>query len=146
MSSMMKFVDNLQDVHSIFLISVEEPMDNQLLLTIREAVVSNDEEYISISDKTIGPVRKVNNEGPIHQIFFDNYAAYSVFNESFLIFNNDDEYTGRLLVEFSDSAYLQNIRASSTIEHVFEEKLRHFGVYCQNHIIHIAALTEPTVS
>lgn len=143
---MMKFVDNLQDVHSIFLISVEEPIDNQLLLTIREAVVSNDEEYISIGDKTIGPARRVNDEGPIHQIFFDNYAAYSIFNESFLIFNRDDEYKGRLLVEFSGSAYLNYVRANSSMEYVFEEKLRHFGIYCQNHIIHIAALTEPVVS
>lgn len=147
----MEFFDEINGFKSIFLLDIKEPRDNQILISIQETTVSNEEEYVSIGTKSIGPVKRiiVNEKCKKFSLFFNSYAAYTVVNESFPLWHNYEEWTGKILRIYTKSNYLDYIRKDTAAEEFYdyhEEKLKHFSINCENHVIHVASMEEPVIN
>jgi len=76
-----------------------------------------------------------------YNIYFKNYAAYSVIDESYTIHPDD---TSELFRIYTQSNYLDFLRIDTTAD-TFISELKHYAFYCLNHIIHVAAFEEPVI-
>ncbi|MDB5155123.1 MAG: hypothetical protein JWR54_3874 [Mucilaginibacter sp.] len=146
----MEFFDEINNFKSLFLLDIEEPRDNQVLITIQETTVVSEEEYVPVGDKTIGPVRRIiaNENCKKFSFFFNSYAAYTIINESFPLWHDYEEWTGKLLRIYSKSNYLDYIRKDTAAEEFYDHHgwpLKHFSINCENHVIHIASMEDPVI-
>jgi hypothetical protein len=146
---MMDFFDEINGLKYLFFVKLDEPEENTLSIVVKEATVAKEEEYEIIGNKKLGPpLKKILFDGPgnVYEIYFDTYAAYSVINESFSMFQEHEERIGRLFCVYSKSAYLDYIRNNTIVEHVREGELKHYAINCLNHTIYIASMESPIVT
>ncbi|WP_345164908.1 hypothetical protein [Nibribacter koreensis] len=144
---------NFQEINrypSMYLTALYEPRDNGLCLEISESMTSETVQDVLINDKVISENRllSVNENGTKFNISFHRYVAYQVFNESFLNFNDWDEYeTGEFntFCIFKKSRYMGFIKNETIADYIFPDELKHYGVYCQNHVVHIISTLEPVI-
>lgn len=144
---------NFQEINnygSIFLTDLFEPQDNNsLILKVRDSVTSEIEEDLLVGDKTIPNFRvSINPNGAQFKIYFKSYVAYHVMNESFINFNEHEEFeSGKFstFCKFSKSNYLDFISKETLADEMYPGELKHFGLYCLNHVIHIVFLVEPEI-
>ncbi len=135
---------------SIFLTDLFEPRDNSLVLEVKDSVTSEIKEDLLVGDKIISGLRRVsiNQNGVNFKIHFKSYVAYHVMNESFINFNKDEEYEGgkfSKFCKFSKSNYLDFILKETYANEMFPGELKHFGLYCSNHVVHIVSTVEPEI-
>jgi len=124
-----------------------EPYENELTIAVCIGNVSDDEEYISISDKQLGPVRKVNFDSSQDEyiIFFDTYISYFVVNESFNRGMRGD-YTGNKIRQYQNSNFIDFCKQQNIYFNLWDDKdINHFGIITENHIIHILTRSQPEV-
>lgn len=145
----MDFFDEINNLKYLYLISIVEPVDNELLITIKEATVSSEQEDLFVGNKNLGPVRSISSDGPgaEYEIFFESYGSYSITNESFTALNEKDERVGRLLCIYSKSTFLDYIRETTLVNYVYDynDTLGHYALNCQNHIVDIVSIDKPVI-
>ena len=56
---MIDFFNEINTLKYLFLVNIEEPIDNRLLITVKAATVSEHEEDIMIGNKNLGPGRRI---------------------------------------------------------------------------------------
>ena len=144
----MYFFDEINELEYLYLISTVEPIDNQLLITIKAATVLAQEEDLFIAYKNLGTVKQVLLDGPgkEYEFHFNTYVTYSIVNESFSYFNDSEERIGRLFCIYSKSNYLDFVKSNTIAEFVLEAEIKHYAINCLNHIINIASIEEPIVT
>jgi len=147
----MEYFDEINSAKSLFLLNIEEPQDNQVIITIQETTLSGAEEYVKIGDKAIGPLRAIISDEGCRKfnLLFRSYIAYTVMNESFPLWHEYEEWTGKLLRVYSKSNYLDYIRKDTSAKEYFDyvnEKLKHFSINCENHVIHVVTIEQPIIN
>jgi hypothetical protein len=147
----MEYFDEINSAKSLFLLDIKEPRDNQLSIRVQESTLSDQEEFVPVGDKSIGPVRKIiaNDKCRKYKLFFRSYAAYIIINESFPLWHDYEEWSGKLLRIYTKSNYLNYIRKDTTAEEFYDyhnKELKHYSINCENHVIHIACMEEPLVT
>jgi len=146
---MVDFFDEINNLKYVYLISIVEPVDNELLITIKEATVSSEQEDLFIGDKNLGPIRRISSNGPgaEYELFFESYGSYSITNESFAMLNKNDERTGRVFCVYSKSSYLDYIRETTLVNYTYDHNntLGHYAVNCQNHVVDIVSIDKPLI-
>ena len=144
---MMDFFDDLNELKYLFLIDITEPINNQLLINIQGASISEQEEYLSMGKKSLGALRAVTPDSDKkYSIFFNSCIAYLVQNESFYLGHEHEAWTGGLICIYNKSNYLDYIKNNTIAEHLLDEEIKHYSVNCSNHIIHIASICEPKIT
>ncbi len=146
----MRYFEELNKQDWCYLTNISEPSDNQLVLEVTPSFTSNAEEEISVGDKTLKGRRMTpDKNGPRFQLYFHNYVAYQVINESF-----PDSDEGELLkkgdrwtfVVFTKSNYLDFILKETIAGFILPiDEIRHYRLYTQNHIVHVIAADEPEI-
>ncbi len=135
----------------LFLTKLYEPTDNSLEIEVRESFTSPLSTDVVVGEKVIKDCYKVsiNEYGTSFNITFKSYVAYQVLNESFYSFSDNENYVAgkySTFCLFSKSSYLDFVMKETYANEIFPKELRHYGLYCQNHIIHIIALNEPEIT
>lgn len=134
----------------LFLTDIYEPRDNELLLEIKGGIVANEEVDVYVtSEKSIkGSPVSIDREDPYYQIFFENYVAYHVLNESFAGFDPNDNFvetgSNRLRI-FTKSGYMEYILKETFANDIFPNEMKHYGLYTENHVVHIIAFKDPVI-
>lgn len=143
----MESFDEINALYSLFLVKIEEPEENRLLITVKASTVSEQREDIIISGKNIGKGRRVERNGPgtEYEIYFDTYASYGVTNESFKTFEKEAVRSGRLFCIYSKSSYLEYIRNNTIVAHIRDGELKHFAINCEMHIVDITSMSDPVI-
>ena len=80
----------------------------------------------------------------MYDIFFRNYFGYSVRNESYTIWDDEEEFEGKRFRIYSKSKYSDYLKKSAPVTHAME--FTHYGICCENHIIDIASDREPVIT
>ncbi len=78
---------------------------------------------------------------------FEDYLAYSVRNESFTVWDNEEEFTGNVFRVYTKSKFIDYVRASTEsflVENVVGV-YKHYEIVCQNQIIDVASSHEPKI-
>ena len=137
-------MNNFEEINNygeLFLTKLYEPTDNSLEIEVRESFTSPLSTDVIVGEKTIKECS--------FNISFINYVAYQVLNESFYSFIDNENYVAgkySTFCIFSESSYLDFILKETYAHEIFPKELRHYGLYCQNHVIHIIALNEPVIT
>jgi len=143
----MDFFAEINGLAYLFFVKSHEPEDNRLVITVKEATISKQEEDLIIGSKNIGPSKRVEFDGlgNVYEFYFDTYAAYCIINESFSMFQDHEERVGRLFCIYSKSTYLDYIRINTIVEYIREGELKHYAINCLNHTVHVASMDEPII-
>lgn len=87
-------------------------------------------------------------ENNLYEIFFENYAFHMTRNESYTCWDDYEIRNGKYFIIFDKSRlldYLPQIINQGIVEAYFPKGWKHYGIYCQNHIIDVIATKEPRI-
>lgn len=144
----MEYFDEVNESGYGFLTKLKEMSGNRnsLLLNIQAQKKSAKEEYIIISGKSMGPMRRIFTDGTCakYEIYFAHYISYNVYNESYIV-QNEDIYIGTTLRIYSKSKYLDFITEFTTADYIWPGELKHYAVLSQNHVVDIVSTFEPII-
>ncbi|XID95006.1 hypothetical protein ACF3MZ_11040 [Paenibacillaceae bacterium WGS1546] len=139
--------EELMDLKDIFFVGHTEPTVNSLRLFFSRSKTSDIPEPLLIGDKNFGDSYSINIDeaSPLLQIDFKSYIGYSILNESFTVWDDYEEFTGKIFRIYTKSRYLDFI-SNGTI--AFEDHpgpFKHYGVSCLDHIVDVVSISEPIV-
>lgn len=118
----MQYLENINKIDYLFLTDIYEPDENELLLQVKGAVVADAETEVYVTaEKTIrANALSIDRNAPCFEIYFENYVAYHVLNESFSGSAPDDQFEKvgfcRFRV-FSRSEYMEYILKTTFADH-----------------------------
>jgi len=120
--------------------------ENRLTICLKIGKVSEETEDFVFNGITINDTRPIleDNTGSI-RVWFPSYVAYNVRWETYLVWSEYDEFTGRIVREYSKSRYLEYVKNDTFASDEWPGKLRHFGICCGWEIIDIISIDEPQV-
>lgn len=150
-----KILEEINSLKNAFLVDLKDDEDNSLHIIICGA------SYQKTSDKDISELAEnVQNEklaelirnctgvtpdySAVYDIFFENYFGYSVRNESYTIWDNDEEFEGKRFRIYSKSKYSDYLQKAAPVTQTME--FTHYGIVCENHIIDIASDRKPVIT
>jgi hypothetical protein len=140
----------------LYLDSITEPNEGGLRLVVKEAKAGGTPREEMLAAGMIPEVREILSQssaiehGPgckVFEIYWPNYIAYAVENESYALDHPDDiKSRGRLFVEYSKSAYLEYLSKASFASPDYPGAYKHWAVLCLDHIVNVAAIAAPRIS
>ena len=147
--------DAIRSCEYLYLETVREPQDNQLRITILEAVAGERisearlaAEHDEVLRSILAGSREIGHFDGCRkfELFWESYISYSVVNESYS--NGEPKASngkGRLLVEYESSNFLEYLSKATFATAEYPGPNRHWAVYCQNHTIDVASQVDPKV-
>ena len=95
-SDVLDFID-LMNIENVYLMNVEEPIENSLRLTFVRSKTNSVPETLKIADKVIDNLYSMNSDYsiPLLQLDFETYIGYSVLNESYTSLDDYEEFVGK---------------------------------------------------
>lgn len=136
-----------------FLIRTIEEPDNIIKFFVAMPVKKEKGEIIDIENPELNkilcecvPLQPEEND--IYEIIFENYIFHTTRNESYTCKDDYEISQGKYFVVFDKSRLLDclpQIVEQSIIEACFPNGWKHYGIYCQNHIIDVIAVEEPKI-
>jgi len=147
-------IDAIRSCEYLFLDAIGEPEENQLRVVILEATTGatpSEQQLAEFGE----PLRSIlaGSKAIEHldgckrfELFWDNYVGYSVVNESYSTGEPESSIgTGRLLVEYEKSNYLEYLSRATFATADYPGPYKHWAIYCQNHTVDVASQVEPIV-
>jgi len=145
----MEYFNEINSLEYLFLVDLKNLPANRLSIVVKEATISEQKKDMIIGGKNLGAVNRILSNGPgkEYELFFENYGAYLITNESFATFIKDDKVIGRLFCIYSTSHYMDYICENSLVNYTYdyENALKHYRINCQDHVIDIIAKDEPII-
>jgi hypothetical protein len=133
----------------LFLREMSEPEENSLRLLIEEGIVSAEATPIEVAGVVIeGGHRITSTENArLFEIYWDQYIAYGVRNESYVIGGDDSERfeLGNLARIYSKSNFLDYMRKATFASDEHPGPALHIEIICQSHIIDVLSIAVPSV-
>jgi hypothetical protein len=147
-------MNNFEEINNyggLFLTKLYEPTVNTLNIEVWESFRSPVSEDVIVGDKIFNDCHKVsiNGYGTSFNISFINYVAYQVLNESFYSFHGAQNFVGgkyATFCVFPKSSYLDFVLKETYADAIYPEEMKHYALYCPNHIVHIISLNEPVIT
>lgn len=146
----MKNFEKINNFGSFFLTDIYEPRENSVFLEIKKSLTSGIREDVVIGDSAFKDVRRISidDNSDYFTILFESYVSYHIINESFSNFNErEGEVTNGTFSFFvySQSTYLNFVLHETFADVIFPGNLKHYCLYCQNHVIHVVSMNEPII-
>ncbi|MEZ5344472.1 MAG: hypothetical protein R2681_02855 [Pyrinomonadaceae bacterium] len=150
----MNLIAQINSHEWLFLDKLIEENDLQLVLFVAEAKTDQDTEGDLKDILEFAPSTKIN---PIisdenckrYKITFENYLIYSVANESFVDWDENENFEGNLFRKYSKSKFLDYIQRAVNVEYaqilMDEGEYHHFCICCSNQIIDVASPAQPII-
>ncbi|WP_113653478.1 hypothetical protein [Pedobacter namyangjuensis] len=142
--------EKINSFGSFFLTNIHEPSDNSLFLEIKKSLTSEIKEDVVIGDSTFKDLKRVlvDDNSDYFTILFESYVSYHIVNESFSNFNEREGECVNGSFSFciyNKSTYLNFILKETFADAIFPGVMKHYCLYCQNHVIHVVSITEPII-
>lgn len=141
---------NLTNLDYVEFYGLTEPDTNSLRMYFARCKASDKPKNLFIGDKIIKDTKQitVDMDLPILQLEFKSYIAYSITNESFTSWDDNEMFEGKAFRIYSKSKYLDFIKNHTFAHEVSKDTyppLTHYGIVCLNHIIDIASTSIPEI-
>ena len=137
-----------------FLIKTEEQADNGIKFIIALPVYDETDTGMEPTGNA-NPDNLLEKAVPIHEdhnnlyeIVFENYVLHMTRNESYTCWDDYELRQGDYFIVFDQSRlldYLPHIVEMGIVNAYYPEGYKHYGIYCQNHIIDIVSAIEPKI-
>jgi hypothetical protein len=141
----------IESCKRLYLHRIEEPEPNLLRLMVVEAIAGTPYTKTDFNifelEKILGDAKPIAYEpgSKVFELSWSDYVAYSVRNESYVSEDDSEIKTGRLLLEYSSSKYLDFIRSATFAGIACRKPLKHFGICCMDHIIDVVSEEGPVI-
>jgi hypothetical protein len=124
--------------------SASEPSEHALRLLIGEAK-PGEEKYDVAVGSTVFPSRTIQHRADcrLFEVRWMRCTTYMIRDEAYVAPDAYDQFNGRRFVLFSKSRLLDLTKASSIAELI--GPVRHWGIYCLNHVIDVVSNEDPIV-
>ena len=145
----MNLIEQLNEHQYFYLAEIGEPEANQLRIIILEAKISDKTEDIDLGVAKISDVHPIvtDETSRAYEIIFESYIGYSVRNESYVGWDESEEFTGKLFRVYTKSHFLDYIQVSAVYASEDDPgKFTHYEVVCLEHVIDVASMDEPRIS
>lgn len=87
-------------------------------------------------------------ENNLYEIVFEHYVLHQTRNESYTVWDKYEVRKGRYFIIFEKSRlldYVPHLVEIGLVEDLFPNGYKHYGIYCQNHIIDIITTKAPVI-
>jgi hypothetical protein len=144
--------DQLNAHRYLYLTHLEEPEDNALRLIVTEARRGEPSDAPDPSLEGLGRLATgtrpivADERCAVYELHFEDYIAYAVLNESFIVADEREKFEGRLFRIYSESKFLAYIAAGTIATADYPGPFKHYELACLNHIIEIASTEPPTIT
>ncbi len=136
-----------------FLVKTIEEMDNEIKFVVALPVSGekgdiNDTGNSVINDILSECVPIYPDEDNLYEIVFENYVFHMTRNESYTCWDDYEIRNGKYFIIFDQSRLMDCLPQLVTlgiVESYFPKGWKHYGIYCENHIIDVIAAGEPKI-
>ncbi len=139
-----------------FLLETEEDEDNCVRFIIAFSMKGEAREVIAdMGIQGLGQVLQnatpiVPNSDEVYEITFHRYILHQTRNESFCSWDEYEIRNGRYFILFEKSRLLDMLPMITDCQRdsdgaAYPGEWKHYGIYCQNHIIDVISHNEPTI-
>ncbi len=145
----MNLIERIDAHQYLYLVEISEPEVNVLRIVIDEARASGEENRsLDVGETKISDLRPIVSDDDCqrYEIFFGSYIAYSVRNESYVVMDESEIFTGRLFNVYSQSHFLNYVRAATIASSDYPGAFVHYGMNCLDHIIDVISIDEPVIN
>ena len=135
--------------HAPFLVSLSEEFDNALRLVISLSYTGEkgqnfDDMGIPALGEILRECRPIYpDENQTYEILFEGYILYQIRNESYCSWDDYEIRKGTYFILFEKSRLLDALPVLTDCQ--FLSGWKHYGIYCQNHIIDVISCYEPEI-
>ena len=154
---MIEFGNDIKMKNAPFLIKSEEGEDNSVRFTVALSIcedtkntkVDNIEQNF-LKDLLKNKFLILKDDKEVYEIVFERYILYQVRNESFCSKDDYDIQQGKFFIVFDKSRLLDMLHTITDCQIAvngdsYPGNWKHYGIYCQNHIIDIISHNEPVI-
>ena len=136
------------------MIEIQETYKDILRIVIAEAGVSESGPQLTEESEPNETLRSILNESKaievgddsqVYEILFEDYIAYAVTNESYAGGEFKEEYRGRLVRVYSNSAFLNYIKQGTIASSDYPGEFKHYGFCCLNQIVDVVSQDPPVI-
>ena len=140
-------LEELDSFKYLYLDSISEPETNTLRLVLSEGIVSERTETLVIGDIEIPDLRpvEVTAASRHYEVVWDSYISYAVRNESYCIWDKEEDWTGNAFRVYSKSKFLDFIAGGTSASADYPGTFVHYEILCSDHIIDVVSEHPPTV-
>ena len=151
---MIRFGQENQEMRTApFLIRAAEETNHALSVLVAMPVAKEKGEIIDAETSELNHLLSTcvplsPDENNIYEIVFENYIFHITRNESYALQDSCENAKGKYLIVFDTSRLLDclpQLVEQSILEAYFPNGWKHYGIYCQNHIIDVIAAEEPRI-
>lgn len=146
--------ENSEIVEAPFLVKAVEQEENGIRFIVALSVAGEKDENINVADDSTlnelllayKPIRA--DENNLYEITFKDYVFHMTRNESFTCWDDYEIRKGRSFIIFEKSRLLDclpHIVELGIVRAYYPQGWKHYGIYCQNHIIDVIAVREPEI-
>lgn len=140
--------------HAPFLISLSEELDNKLKIVIALSCTGK-KGSADVDIPALGEILKecrsiYPDENQTYEILFEGYILYLNRNESYTSWDDSEIRKGKYLIYFEKSRLLDMLPMLTDCQILsdgthYPGNWKHYGIYCQNHIIDVISCHEPII-
>ena len=145
----MNLIEQIDNHEYLYLTDIGEPEANLLRVVIEEAKATRGEtRSLEVGSGKISELRPIVSDESCkrYEIVFGSYIAYCVRNESYVVMDQTDVFTGRLFNVYSESQFLEYVRAATIASEDYPGKFVHYGINCLDHILDVVSIDEPAIN
>jgi hypothetical protein len=137
--------EELDSHRYLFVEGIKEEGRNALQIIISGAVVSTEEETITVNGVEFHGTRRIEPGSQWYELTFELYVAYFVLNESYdtrYTGIQEEKWEGKNFRTTSESMFIKFLETSSICRDWAGDYV-HYRICCQNHVINIVTAHEP---
>ncbi|MBO7746986.1 hypothetical protein I8J29_22540 [Paenibacillus sp. MWE-103] len=137
---------DLKNLIHVDLIDYKEIEGMKLILRFRIHRDSNEQSYTDLIN-FVGDTSLDQDDAkfPLIEIAFDSYIGFSIRKESYTLWDDYEEFEGKIFRVFEKSRYLDFIRLATFASEEHPGPFKHYGVAGLNHIVDIISSDDPIV-
>jgi hypothetical protein len=136
----------LENLINVDLEKCEETQGMRLVLQFRIHKASNVEQYADLVSRHGGSSLYQDDENfPLIQLEFDSFIGYSVLNECYTVWDDYEQFHGKIFRIYQKSRYLDFITLGTIATDEHPGPFKHYRIAGLNHIVDIVSTSEPTL-
>jgi hypothetical protein len=138
---MMNLIDQINNHKYLYVNEISEPKDNSFRFVIKQASLGEQETDVKVDSSVVTQLNSIVSDQNcfIYEVVFKSYIAYSVINESYAQQDETEKFTGHLFRVYSESHFLNFVRASTIASEDYPGVFAHYGIVALNHIVDIVS-------
>ncbi len=137
----------LNECRYLYLSEIQELDGNGLRLVVSEGLPAGETGPIHVGGAVLsgGTRIDVTEESRVFELVWSKYVAYAVLNESYVEWNDEEQWEGNGFRVYSKSHFIDYVSRASFACAEYPGPTQHHAVVCSDHIVDVVSIDMPKV-